>query len=115
MSNMSGVQKKCSKQTSAEKKYTYAHAVETKFHERVNVVPRNVVYAVRYCTRTRRMYASVRPHTITFCACACNNGPRKRERPGFKGYSTHVCQFAQVMVMSNEHYNGGPIALVVVH
>ena len=32
------------------------------------------------------LYSGVRPHTITFCACACNNGTRKRRRPGFRGY-----------------------------
>ena len=31
------------------------------------------VYAVRYNTRARRL-RRVCPHTITFCACACNNG-----------------------------------------
>ena len=31
-----------------------------------------------------RFSRRVRPHTLTFCACACNNGPRKRGRLGLE-------------------------------
>ena len=65
------------------------HCAWFKGHARYNVCARE--YIVRRQKAWDRGYSSpfsgVRPHahTITFCACACNNGPRKRGRPGSRG------------------------------